>query len=72
MDLELDALRPVVEKTLAMSVAGRERWCLEWARWVWAQEIEIAVHRAKRAWLGCKLRRTLYRKPLPLWGRLAA
>jgi hypothetical protein len=48
MDLEADTAIPLVERTLAMPIRGRERWCLEWAHWLWAQEIEIAVYQAKQ------------------------
>jgi hypothetical protein len=47
MDLETHRVIPVVERALAMSALGRERWCFEWAKWLWAQEIEIAVYQAK-------------------------
>ena len=48
MDLETHMVIPVVERALAMSALGREHWCVEWAKWLWAQEIEIAVYQAKR------------------------
>ena len=48
MNLESHMVIPVVERALAMSSLGREHWCVEWARWLWAQEIEIAVYQAKR------------------------
>ena len=47
MELENPVVIPIVERALAMSAGGRERWCVEWARWLWAQEIEIAIYRAK-------------------------
>jgi hypothetical protein len=47
MDLETHRVIPVVERALAMSALGRERWCFEWAKWLWVQEIEIAVYQAK-------------------------
>ena len=51
MDLENHVVIPIVERALAMSAVGREGWCLEWARWLWCQEIEIAVYEAKQAML---------------------
>ena len=48
MELEDPLVIPIVERALAMSALGREYWCVEWARWLWAQEIEIAVYQAKR------------------------
>jgi len=48
MDLETHVVIRAVERTLALSALGRERWCVEWAKWLWAQEIEIAVHHAKQ------------------------
>jgi len=47
MDLHNHMVIRAVERTLAMSALGRERWCVEWAKWLWAQEIEIAVHETK-------------------------
>jgi len=49
MDLENHVVIPIVERALAMSAVAREHWCVEWARWLWSQEIEIAVYEAKRA-----------------------
>lgn len=51
MDLEDHAVIPIVERALAMSAVGREGWCVEWAKWLWSQEIEIAVYEAKQATL---------------------
>ena len=51
MDLETDTVMQMVERTLAMSALGREAWCLDWAKWQWAQEIEVAICRAKGTWL---------------------
>jgi hypothetical protein len=53
MDLETHVVIPVVERALAMSALGREHWCIEWAKWLWAQEIEIAIYQSKleRSWL---------------------
>ena len=48
MELEDPLVIPIVERALAMSALGREHWCVEWAKWLWAQEIEIAVYQAKR------------------------
>ena len=48
MDLGNPVVIPIVERALAMPVRGRERWCVEWARWLWAQEIEIAVYQSKQ------------------------
>jgi hypothetical protein len=47
MDLETHRVIPVVERALTVSALGREHWCVEWAKWLWAQEIEIAVYQAK-------------------------
>jgi len=47
MELETHRGTPTVERTLGMSALGRERWCIDWAKWFWAQEIEIAVYHAK-------------------------
>ena len=49
MNLEDPVVIRVVERALAMSALGQEHWCVEWARWLWAQEIEIAVYQAKLA-----------------------
>jgi len=49
MDLENHAVIPIAERALAMSAVGRESWCVEWAQWLWSQEIEIAVYAAKQA-----------------------
>jgi len=57
MDLETDTVIPIVERTLGMSARGREHWCFEWAKWLWAQEIEIAVYQAKQRWASRPLRR---------------
>ena len=48
MEMETHMVIPVVERALAMSALGREHWCVEWTKWLWAQEIEIAVYQAKR------------------------
>ena len=45
--MDLETVMQVVERALAMSALGREAWCLDWAKWQWAQEIEIAVYQAK-------------------------
>ena len=49
MDLETHMVIPVVERALAVPALGREAWCVEWARWLWCQEIEIAVYEAKHS-----------------------
>ena len=36
------------ERLLAMSAGGRRCWCVHWAKWLWAQEVEIAIHQAKQ------------------------
>jgi len=48
MDLEDHAVIPIVERALAMTAVGRESWCMEWAQWLWSQEIEVAVCEAKQ------------------------
>jgi hypothetical protein len=71
MDLEADTVIGVVERALAMSAVGRERRCVDWAKWLWAQEIELAVYEAKRDGSMPTLRPTqsLSHRPLPLRGR---
>ena len=61
MELEDPMVIPIVERALAMSALGRERWCFEWAKWLWAQEIEIAVYQAK----GSGLPAAAHADPLP-------
>ena len=47
MDSEMQMV-PAVERLLAMSTAGRRRWCVHWAKWLWAQEVEIAIYEARQ------------------------
>lgn len=47
MDSEMQMV-PAAERLLAMSAAGRCRWCVDWARWLWAQEVESAIYEAKQ------------------------
>jgi hypothetical protein len=71
MDLEADTVIGVVERALAMSAVGRERWCVDWAKWLWAQEIELAVYEAKaeRVHGDAGTTQTISHRPLPLRGR---
>ncbi len=45
--MDLETVMQVVERALVMSALGREAWCLDWAKWQWAQEIEVAIYQAK-------------------------
>ena len=49
MRLDNPYIVPVVERTLHMSVDDRQQWCLDWAVWLWQQQVEIAVYRAKQS-----------------------